>query len=279
MNFGFDIDKLLTDSLSEDIGTGDITTICTIPEGKMAYGRFVAKQDAVICGIEVCERVFKLVDKDVEFCANIKDGDKVKKGDIIATVRGCARSLLTAERTALNFLQHLSGVSTKTAKYVELVKGTGAHIADTRKTTPMFRVLEKYAVRVAGGSNHRFGLSDGVLIKDNHIVAAGGITAAVESVRKTAPHTLKIEVEVENFDQLREALDVGADIIMLDNMDDEKTQEAINIINKRALVESSGNMDTRDITKIAKMGVDIISIGALTHSITAVDISLKFSLE
>ncbi len=272
------IDKIIELALEEDIGSGDITTLSTIPEDTTAHGRFISKQDTVICGIDVAKKVFHKIDPTVVFNAYFKDGDRVKIGDVIAEVDGNARSMLTAERCALNIMQRLSGVAQRTAECVEMVKGTKAKIADTRKTTPGMRALEKYAVRIGGGTNHRYNLADGVLIKDNHIAAAGGITAAVTNARKLIPHTLKIEVEVETFDQLREALDAGADIIMLDNMSNEDMAESVKICAGRALLEASGNMDRRNLYDVAKTGVDIISIGALTHTIKAADISLKFKL-
>ena len=272
------IDKIIELSLEEDIGSGDITTLSTIPEGTGAYGRFIAKQDGVICGIDIAKKVFAIIDDSVQFISHKKDGDEIKTGDVIAEVSGDARAMLTAERTALNIMQRLSGVATRTAECVKLVEGTGAKIADTRKTTPGMRALEKYAVRMGGGTNHRFNLADGVLIKDNHIAAAGGIKQAVKNARKIIPHTLKIEVEVETFEQLAEALEAGADIIMLDNMSNEDMARAVKITDGRALLEASGNMDRRNLREVAETGVDIISIGALTHTIKAVDISLKFKL-
>ncbi len=272
------IDKIIELALEEDIGSGDITTLSTIPENTTAHGRFIAKQDTVICGIDVAEKVFHKIDSSVVFTAYFKDGDTVKVGDVIAEVDGNARSMLTAERCALNIMQRLSGVAQRTSECVAMVKGTKAKIADTRKTTPGMRALEKYAVRIGGGTNHRYNLADGVLIKDNHIAAAGSITAAVTNARKLIPHTLKIEVEVETFDQLKEALDAGADIIMLDNMSNEDMAESVKICAGRALLEASGNMDRRDLYEVAKTGVDIISIGALTHTVKAADISLKFKL-
>ncbi len=272
------IDKIIALALEEDIGTGDITTLSTIPAEATAHGRFIAKEDTVICGLSVAKKVFLTVDPTVCVTFHFSDGDRVKKGDVIAEVSGNARSLLTAERTALNLLQRLSGVAKRTAECVAMVEGTKAKIADTRKTTPGMRALEKYAVRVGGGTNHRFNLADGVLIKDNHIAAAGGIAAAIRNARKSIPHTLKIEVEVENFDELNEALEAGADIIMLDNMTDEAMAQSVKITAGRALLEASGNMDRRDLRKVAETGVDIISIGALTHTVKAADISLKFRL-
>ena len=272
------IDKIIELSLSEDIGSGDITTLSTIPDNTQAEGVFIAKQDFVLCGIDIAKKVFLKVDNSVEFKILRKDGDAIQKGETIASVSGNASSLLIAERTALNIMQRLSGISTKTAGCVEMVRGTKAKITDTRKTTPGMRALEKYAVRVGGGSNHRFNLADGVLIKDNHIAASGGIAKAIENARKTIPHTLKIEVEVENFEQLREAILAGADIIMLDNMTKEDMAKAVKIVDGKALVEASGNMDKRNLKEVADTGVDIISIGALTHTVTAADISLKFKL-
>lgn len=273
------VTQLIDISLNEDIGTGDITTISTIPEDKNATGNFIAKQNLVICGLEIAKYVFHKIDKDICFNANVKDGDFVKKGDIIGVVSGNARNVLTAERTALNLLQRLSGVATRTNEAVKQIEGTNAKIADTRKTTPGMRVLEKYAVRVGGGTNHRFNLSDGVLIKDNHIAVSGGITKAIENARRLAPHTLKIEVEVETIEQLKEALNAKADIIMLDNMSNEKMAECVKIVNGAALTEASGNMGEKNLLEVAKTGVDLISIGALTHSVTACDISLKFKID
>lgn len=266
-------------ALNEDVGTGDITTETTIPADKKANGRFIAKEDMVVCGLEIAELVFHTVDKDIDFSANVKDGDFVKKGDCIATVRGNARNVLTGERTALNLLQRMTGIATRTNEAVKCVDGTNAKIADTRKTTPGLRVLEKYAVRVGGGTNHRFNLADGILIKDNHIAVSGGIKQAVVNARKTAPHTLKIEVEVENEEMLNEALEAKADIIMLDNMTNEQMKKCVEITNGRALLEASGNMGEKDLRTVADTGVDLISIGALTHSVKAADISLKFTIE
>ncbi len=266
-------------ALNEDVGTGDITTETTIPADKTAYGRFIAKEDMIICGLEIAELVFHTVDKNIDFDANVKDGDFVKKGDCIATVTGNARNVLTGERTALNLLQRMTGIATRTNEAVCCVEGTYAKIADTRKTTPGLRVLEKYAVRVGGGTNHRFNLADGILIKDNHIAVSGGITNAVKNARKTAPHTLKIEVEVENEEMLLEAIDAGADIIMLDNMTNDEMKKCVEITDGRALLEASGNMGDKDLRAVAQTGVDLISIGALTHSVKAADISLKFTIQ
>ena len=274
--FDLSLRDLIEKSLREDVGTGDITTLSTIPEDKTITGRYIAKEDGILCGMHVVKAVFDFIDPTIVLTQIAKDGDKIKKGDVIATVEGNARSILTGERLGLNLMQHMSGIATRTSEAVEKVKGTSAKIADTRKTTPGLRVLEKYAVRTGGGSNHRFNLADGVLIKDNHIEAAGGITPAVEMARKTIPHTLKIEVEVETFDQLNEALEAGADIIMLDNMSNEEMKKAVEIVGGRAITEASGNMGEKDLRAVAETGVDLISIGALTHSVKALDISLKF---
>lgn len=273
------IDKLILAAFEEDIGTGDITTNTTIPSGTLAGGKFIAKESGIICGIDVTTRCFELTDKAIHFTPFVKDGDKISKGDIIAEIYGPAAGILVAERTALNMMQRMSGIATQTAKAIAQVEGTNAKIADTRKTMPLLRVFDKYAVRVGGGSNHRFNLADGILIKDNHIAACGSITAAVKAAKKNAPHTLKVEVEVETLEQLKEALAAGADIIMLDNMSCELMIEAVAITAGRAKLEASGNMGDKDLREVAQTGVDIISIGALTHSVKALDISLKLKLQ
>ena len=272
------VTQIIDMALNEDVGTGDITTETTIPADKIAFGRFIAKEDMVICGLEIAELVFHKVDKDIVFTSHCKDGDFIQKGFVIAEVTGNARNVLTGERTALNLMQRMTGVATRTNEAVKCVEGTSAKITDTRKTTPGLRVLEKYAVRIGGGSNHRFNLADGILIKDNHIAVSGGIGKAVKNARASAPHTIKIEVEVENKDQLLEALEAKADIIMLDNMSNEEMAECVKIVDGKALVEASGNMGDKDLYAVAKTGVDIISIGALTHSVKAADISLKFTI-
>ncbi len=277
--FGQTLDRIILNALDEDVGTGDITTESTIPEDRVAHGLYKAKESGVLCGIGVAERVFELIDPSIEFTALKKDGDRIEKGEIIAEVRGKATNVLTGERTGLNLMQRMSGIATRTAEAVKQVEGTQAKICDTRKTTPGLRVIEKYAVKVGGGTNHRFNLADGILIKDNHIVAAGSITAAVKAARANAPHTLKIEVEVETFEELNEALEAGADIIMLDNMNCEDMTKAVQIVAGRALTEASGNMGDRNLFEVAACGVDLISIGALTHSVRALDISLKFRIE
>lgn len=269
-------DKIIIMSLEEDAPNGDITTIATVDKDAVISGKFIAKADGVICGMEIIKRTFELSGGDFTVDEKVKDGQAVKKGDIIATVRGNAQTILTGERTALNLIQRASGIATLTAAAVEKVRGTNAKICDTRKTMPGLRVLDKYAVRAGGGSNHRFCLSDGILIKDNHIKAAGSITAAVTKAKAYAPHTIKVEVEVETIDELKEALAAKADIIMLDNMSNELMKEAVSIVNGRALTEASGNMGEKDLRAVAETGVDLISIGALTHSVKALDISLKF---
>ena len=270
------LDELLLAALREDVGTGDITTMSCIPAENCAEGYYLVKEDGVLCGLSVAERVFALIDPAITLTPKAQDGDHVKKGDVIATVSGPARGILTGERVGLNLMQRMSGVATMTAKAVSEVAGTKAAIVDTRKSTPGLRVLEKYAVRVGGGKNHRFNLADGVLIKDNHIAAAGGIQQALEAARRTAPHVMKLEVEVEDLAGVREALDAGADVIMLDNMSPAAMTEAVALIGGRALTEASGNMGDRDINEVARCGVDLISIGALTHSVRSLDISLKF---
>ena len=273
---GFEIEKLLRAALEEDMPFGDITTDNLIDANSVSKAVLVCKQDGVIAGLNIAESVFKMLDGKISFLSHIKDGEEVKSGDIIVEIEGNTRAMLKAERTSLNILQHLSGIATKTKEYCRKVSNLPVKIADTRKTTAGLRMFEKYAVRVGGGSNHRFCLSDGVLIKDNHIAAAGGIERAIEKVKKSIPHTYKIEVETETFEQVEEAVSARADIIMLDNMSINDMEKAVVFINKRALVEASGNVSLENIYAIAKTGVDIISIGSLTHSVTALDISMKF---
>jgi nicotinate-nucleotide pyrophosphorylase (carboxylating) len=277
------LDEFLRMALDEDIGTGDVTTNCCVPENAVSTGMFSAKEAGVISGLGVAARVFELLDDTVRISPLVKDGDAVNAGDAIAGISGPSRAILTGERLALNLLQHMSAIATRTAEAVREVSHTNTKIKDTRKTTPGLRMLEKYAVRCGGGTNHRFNLADGVLIKDNHIKAAGGITNAVKHVRDAAEkavspphHKALIEVETESLEQVEEALDAGADIIMLDNMSPELMSEAVKLINGRSLTEASGNMGDRDLKIIAETGVDFISIGALTHSVKALDISLKF---
>ena len=272
------VSQLIKSALEEDCGNGDVTTVATIPEDACAHGRYIAKEDGVLCGMPVVRAVFDELDPDIKLDVHFEEGQSFRRGDVLAEVCGNARSVLTGERVGLNLLQHMSAVATATSRAVKEVAGYKAKITDTRKTTPGLRYLEKLAVRVGGGTNHRFNLSDGVLIKDNHIGAAGGITAAIKAARASVPHTLKIEVEVENFEELDEALAAGADIIMLDNMSCPDMKKAVDIVSGRAVLEASGNMGDRDLKEVAATGVDIISIGALTHSVKALDISLKFKL-
>lgn len=268
------IDSIITSALREDIHTGDITTLAVVPEKRNATARLIAKESMVLAGIDVAARVFYLVDPEISFTNCFSDGALLRAGDVIADIAGDAAALLQAERVALNLLQRMCGVATSTARYVQAVAGTGARVVDTRKTTPGLRQLEKYAVRIGGGSNHRYGLYDGVLIKENHIAAAGGIAIAVTRARAFIPHTIKIEVETETLEQVAEALEAGADIIMLDNMDLVTMRQAVALIDGRALVEASGGVTLETIAKIAETGVDIISVGALTHSARAMDISM-----
>jgi nicotinate-nucleotide pyrophosphorylase (carboxylating) len=265
--------------LAEDIGRGDITTSATVPSDVRGVGRFLAKEYLVICGLEVAEAVFLHLDADIsEIETAFSDGDEVEEGTIFGTLKGYADVLLTGERVALNLLQRMSGVATLTRAYVKAVEGTGAAIVDTRKTTPGLRLLEKYAVTVGGGKNHRMGLDDGVLIKDNHITLAGGVTEAVAAAKNMAGHLHKIEVEVTNWAQLREAIDAGADIVMLDNQTPEEAAKLVEMsrgLNPGVLIEASGGMDLDRVRSFAEAGVDLISVGRLTHSARAVDISFK----
>ncbi len=269
-----DLDDLIRHALKEDIHTGDLTTQACVPDRRPATARLVAKEPFVLAGLQVAERVFTLLDPAVSFDALTTDGARLQAGAVVARISGDAASLLQAERVALNLLQRMCGIATLTSCYVAAVSGTRARIVDTRKTTPGLRMLEKYAVRVGGGINHRTGLYDGILIKENHIVAAGGISAAVNRARSYIPHTLKIEVETESVAQVQEALAAGADIIMLDNMDCTTMRDCVMMINGRALVEASGGVNLETVRAIAETGVDIISVGALTHSPKAADISM-----
>lgn len=270
-------DEIILGSLREDAPNGDITTEYTVNKNEVISGRFIAKADGVICGLPIMTRTFELIGGMVELDISVNEGDFVKKGEVIASVFGNAHTVLLGERTILNLMQRASGIATMTREATEKVKGTKAKITDTRKTMPMLRVLDKYAVRIGGGTNHRFCLSDGVLIKDNHIKAAGSITEAVKRAKDNVPHTIKVEVEVETLEQLNEAIQAKADIIMLDNMSNELMKQAVELTSDRALLEASGNMGEKDLRAVAETGVDIISIGALTHSVKALDISLKFN--
>ncbi|MDD3801046.1 MAG: carboxylating nicotinate-nucleotide diphosphorylase [Desulfuromonas thiophila] len=273
----FEVDEIITRALREDIGTGDVTTRATVPPGRQARAQLVAKDDFVLCGIEVARQVFSRLDSDICFEALKSDGSRVGRGEVLAWLKGDAAQLLQGERVALNLLQRMSGIATTTAAYVAAVTGSNATIVDTRKTMPGLRVLDKYAVRVGGGQNHRTSLYDGVLIKENHIAAAGGIVPAVQRARTQVPHTLKIEVETRDLDEVRQALEVGADIIMLDNMNLEQMREAVTLIGDRALTEASGGVNLDRVAAIAATGVRLISVGALTHSVRAADISLLFT--
>ncbi|MCL6634840.1 MAG: carboxylating nicotinate-nucleotide diphosphorylase [Peptococcaceae bacterium] len=269
-----ELQRLIEHCLYEDIGTGDLTTNSIVPPDAVSTGYVIAREEGVVAGLPLAEMVFRRLDPSVEFRAKVRDGDRLERGRVLAEVCGNARAILSGERLALNFLQRLSGIATATARLVSLVAGEKARIVDTRKTTPGLRMLEKYAVRVGGGHNHRFGLYDAVLIKDNHIKMAGGIRAAVEAARRGSPHTARIEVEVEDLNSVREALAAGADIIMLDNMDLAAMREAVALVDGRALLEASGGINEENIRAVAETGVDLISVGALTHSVKALDISL-----
>ena len=271
----FYVDNLIKTALLEDINYVDITTDYLIPEDQENEAKFLAKADGVLCGIEVALRVFTLIQPDFQYEVFIHDGEEVKKGDIIAKIKGKTRTILKGERTALNLLQHMSGISSMTNRIVQIVEGTNASIADTRKTLPGMRPLQKYAVTVGGGKNHRFNLSDAAMLKDNHVDAGGGITAAVTKLRTKLGHMAKVELEVRTLDELREALSVDVDVIMLDNMDNDTMREAVKIADGKALLEASGGITEETIRGVAETGVDIISIGALTHSVKAFDISLK----
>jgi nicotinate-nucleotide pyrophosphorylase (carboxylating) len=270
------------DFLAEDIGRGDITTQATVDREVRAVGRFLAKEYLVICGLEIAEGVFVHLDPEIpEMETSYKDGDEVEEGTTFATLKGFADVLLTGERVALNLIQRMSGIATLTRQYVRAVEGTNAIIVDTRKTTPGLRLLEKYAVTIGGGRNHRMGLDDGVLIKDNHIALAGGVTEAVSAAKNSVGHLHKIEVEITNWAQLREAIHAGADIIMLDNQSPEEAAKLVEMsrnLNPNVLIEASGGMDRDRVRAYAEAGVDLISVGRLTHSARAVDISFKIQV-
>lgn len=268
-------DKLIKMALQEDITSEDVSTNSVMPEYKKGTVDLICKQDGIICGLGVYKRVFTLLDENTEVNLMVKDGDKVTNGQLLATVTGDIRVLLSGERVALNYLQRMSGIATYTNEVAQLLKGTKTTLLDTRKTTPNCRIFEKYAVTVGGGCNHRYNLSDGVLLKDNHIGAAGSITKAIQMAKAYAPFVRKIEVEVETLEQVKEAADAGADIIMLDNMTNEVMQEAIAYINGRAETECSGNVTKENIARLTSLGVDYISSGALTHSAPIMDISMK----
>ncbi|MBE5937420.1 MAG: carboxylating nicotinate-nucleotide diphosphorylase [Lachnospiraceae bacterium] len=268
-------DKFIRLALEEDINSEDVTTNSVMPEYKKGEVQLICKEDGIIAGLGVFERVFTMLDPEVKVVFDVKDGDSVKNGQHLATVTGDIRVLLSGERTALNYLQRMSGIATYTNKVAKLLEGTKTTLLDTRKTTPCMRIFEKYAVKVGGGANHRYNLSDGVLLKDNHIDAAGSVKNAVEAAKAYAPFVRKIEVETENLDMVKEAVEAGADIIMLDNMTTDEMAEAIRIIDGRAKTECSGNITKENIDKITRLGVDYVSSGALTHSAPILDISLK----
>ena len=269
------IDRIIECALEEDLGAGDVTTSATVDPSTKGEARLLAKEEILLAGIEIFSRVLNRLDPEITVDYTYHDGDIVPSGREICTVRGSMRGILSGERTALNFLQHLSGIATLTRLYVAKTNPAKVRIVDTRKTTPGLRVLEKYAVRIGGGFNHRFGLFDGILIKDNHIVAAGSISKAVAKINANAPHTLRIEVEVEDVEGLKEAINAGADAVLLDNMSLEEMRNAVSIAGGRVLLEASGGVTLESIEEIAKTGVDMISVGALTHSARSVDISLK----
>ncbi len=273
----FEIERIVRTALEEDIGLGDITTEVTVAGDTIARAELVAKEDFTLAGIDVAAAVFKQLDPRVSFEKILTDGTHVRNGEVIAWIKGKATVLLQGERVALNLLQRMSAIASLTSRYVEEVAGTKAVIVDTRKTVPGLRALDKYSVRMGGGRNHRIGLFDGVLIKENHVAAAGGIAAAITSAKEKLPHTLKIEVETRDLIEVQEALDAGADIIMLDNMSLEEMTKGVELIAGKALVEASGGVNLDRVHDIAVTGVDIISVGALTHSVTAADISMLFN--
>ena len=268
-------DQLIMSALQEDITSEDITTNSVMSHYQLGEVELICKEDGVIAGLDVFKRVFTLLDESTEVTFTCKDGDRVRKGEKLGIIRGDIRVLLSGERTALNFLQRMSGIATYTSKIAQLLKGTKTKLLDTRKTTPNMRVFEKYAVKVGGGYNHRYNLSDGILLKDNHIGAAGGVKEAVQMAKEYAPFVRKIEIEVENLDMLREALEAGADIIMLDNMSVEDMREAVKLCAGKAETECSGNVTKENVAKLVDIGVDYISSGALTHSSPILDLSLK----
>lgn len=269
------MDEYILHALKEDITSEDVSTNAVMPENRQGTAQLICKADGILCGLEVFVRTFALLDPSFRFETEIKDGEPVKKGELIGTLYGDIRALLSGERTALNYLQRMSGIATITNEYVKELVGTKTTLLDTRKTTPNMRPFEKYAVTVGGGRNHRYNLSDGVLLKDNHIGAAGSVTKAIEMAKAYTPFVRKIEIETETLKQVQEALDAGADIIMLDNMDNDTMKKAVALINGRAETECSGNVTKRRLKEIAEIGVDYVSSGALTHSAPVLDISLK----
>lgn len=269
------VDEYILNTLKEDITSEDVSTNAVMPEDKNGRADLICKQDGIICGLGIFERTFKLLDENSHFETEVKDGDFVKKGQVIGVIYGDIKALLSGERTGLNYLQRMSGIATITKEYADSLKGYKTILLDTRKTTPNMRPFEKYAVTVGGGKNHRYNLSDGVLLKDNHIGAAGSITKAITMAKAYAPFVRKIEIETETLEQVKEAVDAGADIIMLDNMDNETMKKAVELIDGRAETECSGNVTKERLKEIAEIGVDFVSCGALTHSAPIMDISLK----
>ncbi|MBI3910605.1 MAG: carboxylating nicotinate-nucleotide diphosphorylase [Armatimonadetes bacterium] len=272
------VDDLIRAAIEEDLGAGDLTTLATVGPHVVGEGEIVAREAGIVAGLPVAARVFHVVEPALRFEAAVRDSDHVAAGAQVARVVGPVRGILSAERVALNFLQHLSGIASRTGRFVELVAGSGVRILDTRKTIPGMRLLAKYAVRCGGGANHRFGLSDGILIKDNHIAAAGSVTTAVQRARRFAPHLARIEVEAERLAQVEEALAAGAEAILLDNMPLDRLREAVALCRGRALTEASGGITEENVRAVAETGVDFISIGALTHSSRALDLSLELRL-
>ena len=270
------VKEIIRLALREDIGSGDITTDSIIRERKIGQARLIAKENFVLSGLPIFKQVFQELYTEMKFDQFFEDGDFIRSGEIICIIEGSIQAILKGERTALNFLQRMSGVATTTKKFVERISSTSAKILDTRKTIPGWRILDKYAVRVGGGNNHRFGLFDGILIKDNHISSVGSIGEAIRLVKENAPHTLKIEVEVETLDELKEAIENDVDAVLLDNMDMEILEEAVGIAKGRVLIEVSGGINLDNVQEVAKMGVDFISVGVITHSVKGVDISLEF---
>lgn len=269
------VDQYIWNTLREDITSEDVSTNAVMPEDKQGKAELICKQDGVICGLDIFRRTFELLDETSRFEAYFKDGDNVKKGDLLGIIYGDIKAILSGERTGLNYLQRMSGIATITKEYMAELEGTGTTLLDTRKTTPNMRPFEKYAVTVGGATNHRYNLSDGVLLKDNHIGAASSITKAIQMAKAYAPFVRKIEIETETLEQVEEAVNAGADIIMLDNMDNETMRKAVEIINGRAETECSGNVTKERLKSIAEVGVDFVSCGALTHSAPIMDISLK----
>jgi len=269
------VDNLIMQALREDISSEDVTTNAIMRESKPGIVQLICKQDGIVAGLPVFWRTFELLDESINATMFFEDGNEVKNGDLLAVIEGDIRTLLSAERTALNYLQRMSGIATYTKSVVNLLKGTKTKLLDTRKTTPNMRIFEKYAVKAGGGCNHRYNLSDGILIKDNHIAAAGSVKQAIELAREYAPFVRKIEIEVENLEMLKEALDAGADIVMLDNMSAEMMKQAVRMVDGKAKTECSGNVTRENIRDIAEIGVDYISSGALTHSAPVLDISMK----